>query len=66
MPETQIAEIRRNLPTSPLKRLVEYEIEKTRLDRMMNNRPKDQNEVEFERGVQEGLSIAKGILNRKP
>ncbi len=66
MTATQIAEVRRALPISPLKRYVEYELEKTQYDRVIASKPKTEAEVNFENGVREGLDIAKGILNRPP
>jgi len=66
MSDSQIREICRVMPDSPLKKYIEYQLEKTVLDRRMNFDPKTQADFDFNRGVIEGLNIAKGILNRKP
>ena len=60
----EIERVEQALSASPLKRYVEYHVEKTAFDRAMSNAAKTLEEVHFERGVQEGLNIAKGILNR--
>ena len=66
MPQTQIDEIRRVMPTSPLKLLAEYDMEHEIYIRQINDTPKTLEELHFQRGIREGLNIAKGILNRKP
>lgn len=64
MTPEEIKRVEEALPISPLKRYVEYRIEKTGFERAMSNVAKTVEEINFERGVQEGLNIAKGILNR--
>ena len=59
----QIAEIRRVMPTSPLKLIIEYDIEVALQSRALNI-PKTPEDFHFERGIREGLSIAKGLLQK--
>lgn len=61
--ELQIAEVRKAMPTSPLKLVIEYDIEK-QIHERANNIPKTQSDFDYERGIREGLSIAKGLLNK--
>ncbi len=61
----EVKRIEAALPDSPLKRYVEYEIEKTQFNLTMGNAAKTIEDLNFERGVREGLTIAKGILNRR-
>lgn len=62
----EVKRIEAALPDSPLKRYVEYQIEKTQFERTIGNTAKTVEDLNFERGVREGLTIAKGILNRRP
>lgn len=62
--ETQIREIRRVIPDSPMKKVFAYDIEHATYMRQMNM-PKTVEDFHYERGVREGLSIAKGLLERK-
>ncbi len=52
------------MPNSPLKRLMEYDLELTIHNRRLND-PTEEKDIHFERGVREGLAIAKGLLNKK-
>lgn len=65
MTPDEIRRVEEALPDSPLKRYAEYHIEKTAFDRAMSNQAKTVEDLNFERGVQEGLKIATGILNRR-
>ena len=64
-PKSQIDEIWRAMPGSPYKRLLEYEIDKAIMMRRLQKDPTTPEELQFEKGVREGLAIARGILNRK-
>lgn len=60
----EIKRVEQAMPQSVFKRYVEYKIEKVAFERATNNLSKTVEDINFERGVQEGLNIAKGILNR--
>jgi len=62
--ETNIREIRRVFPDSPARKLASYDLEYA-LAMRDNNTSKTVEEFHYERGVREGIRIAKGILERK-
>lgn len=64
-PKSQVDEIRRAMPSSPLTGVLAYDFDIAIYHRRMSSAPKTQNDFDFERGVIEGLTIARGILNRK-
>lgn len=62
----EIKRIRVALPTSPIKRLLEYDIEMEIFNRTQGDAAKTLEDLHYQRGIREGLKIAKGILNRPP
>ena len=65
MPQSQIDEIRRVMPGSPFKLLIEYDIQLEILRRQLTEEPKSSEDFHYFRGIREGLNIASGLLNRK-
>lgn len=51
-------DIRSKMPTSPFRKLVEYDLEKRKLEAQADAT------TDFKKGVVEGLVVAVGILNR--
>lgn len=63
--DQQIADIRRMMPSSPVRQLIEYDIDYAIQNLDIGAALKTVEDFHFHRGIKEGLSRAKGLLSKK-